>query len=243
MTTIKAINYTTNNKIINKILIDENHINVIIPENGMLFEYKNGKQSNKIVVVQFKYKENIVSQSFYQCDRTYKYTWLPFDGIKARVDDTNKFCKFFDTIKFQNNKRPFGCDELMAVSYILGGGIWVSSDEKFKNSLDVEDRISYIDIRDTNMVNFEDSLYINHYINYSVSSNYINPKNINWMKGDRLDSAFMFSYKMNNSHQIEYTPETIDGATSDKDYFEFYKKVDFSDVPIEESDTRLCNIL
>lgn len=243
MTSVKAINYTTNNKIINKILIDGDHINVIIPENGMLFEYKNVKQSNKIIVVQFKYKEKIVSQSFYRCNGKYKNTWIPFDGIKANIDDNNKFYKFFDTTKFLNNKEPFGYPELMAVSYVLGGGLWVSNDENFKNVLNVEDRISYIDIEDTIKVKFEDSLYINHYINYSISSNYMDPKYINWMEGDKLDSAFMFSYKMNNSHQIEYTPMTINGATAAKDYFEFYKKVDFSDVPIEESDTRLCNIL
>ena len=109
--------------------------------------------------------------------------------------------------------------------------------------MNVEDRISYIDISETNKVKFEDSLYINHYINYSVSSNYINPKYVNWMEGDNLDSAFMFSRKMNNSHQIEYTPEEIKGATSAKDYFELYKKVDFSEVPIEESEAGFCAIL
>lgn len=242
MTIHKEIKYNTKNENIVDILIDEK-INIIIPNNGLLFAYQNDGKKNRVIVVEFNFKDRVVSQAFYQCNNKFSGTWLPFDGIKAEVNESNKFYTFFDTEAFRDEHAPFGNKQLMAVSYIIGGGVWQIKDRKYRDILDVEERISYLDILDSKVVKFEDSLYINHYINYAVSSNYLKDKKIKWLDGEELDSAFRFSYKMNNSHQIEYTPKTIQGASSKDAYQTLYDKIDQSEVEITEQSSYNCCIL
>lgn len=256
MTVIKKIEFTTNNKKIKPILINDNHINVLLLDNNKVFKFYNNGKTNKVAVVQFRYIDNIVSQAFYECSGEYNGTWLPFDGIKGDVDEKNNFYKYMDTAAFCGDV-PFGSIKLMAVSYILGGGVWANKETKFKDTLKVEERTSttiYTDITD---IGFQDSLVINHYINYAISRNYfesnpdekLRPSSPQWIKDSkknkndqRIFSAFDFSAKMNNSFQLEYTPSVISKFNTRKDYESYYKRVDKGQVIIERKATS-CNIL
>lgn len=257
MTSFYKIKYNTDNEKISNVLID-NGINIIILNNNTLFEYINNQSKNKILIAEFKYKDKIVSQAFYLCDGEYKGTWLPFDGIKANVDNNNKFYKYIDNSAFKNKEYPFGDESLMAVSYLLGGGVWCHSNSDFRNKLNVDERISYTSEFRVRSVDFAYSLYINQYINYSISRNYFDkhpqtnmrPKSPKWVENkgtnkndQKLFSAFDFSYKMNNSNQIEYTPPVSSDKNSIKDYKDFYKMVDESNVEVPEKQVSFCNIL
>lgn len=240
MSIIRSIHYNTENKNISKILI-EGKINVILYRQNEIFEYeKTDGTINKIIVVEFNYKEKIVKQAFYQCSGKYKGTWLPFDGIKADVDDNNKFYTFLDTSQIKDH--PFGVNELKSVSYVLGGGVWKNSDSEFVKKLKVDPRISYFDGLDTKTVKFEDLNYINHYINYSITDNYLDYKPVKWLDGEELNSAFRFSSKMKNEHQIEYCPVRVKGAKNRSDYTEIYAKIDNSIVEIKQEKSN-CTIL
>lgn len=254
MTTIRKIEFETDDKVLNSVLINGTHINLVLLDGGKLFSYKNNKRNYDIVVVQFKYMDNIVSQAFYNSPEDYKDTWLPFDGIKGDVED-GIFYKYMDKKAFEEDY-PFGNIKMMCISYILGGGIWLSDKSKYKDTFNKLRGPVTISKESVN-VNFEDSLTINHYINYSISRNYymsnpdkkLRPKSPQWIKDSkkikneqRLFSAFDFSTKMNNSYQIEYTPPVIPNHTERKDYKEFYDKVDKSIIKVEKEET-YCNIL
>lgn len=259
MTITIELKYETGNPLISQILI-EDKINIILPDDSNIFEYINYDNKNKTIVVEFKYNESIVSQAFYQCGKEFNGTWLPFDGIKANINDGNLFYKYFDIEPFRNKIFPFGNKKLMAVSYILGGGVWVSRDTKFRDILNVEERISYLNNLSSVNVDFQDSLYINHYINYAISRNYYEdhpsnnkfykPKSPVWIKvknsnlnEQKLFSAFDFSYKMNNSNQIEYTPPVFLDKTKREDYEDFYKKIDNSQIKEYKVESFRCTIL
>jgi len=256
MTVIRKIEFTTGNKKIKSILINDNHINVLLLDGNKVFKYYNNGKENKVVVVEFKYMNNIISQAFYECSGDYKGTWFPFDGVKGDVDDENNFYKYLDTSAF-SEENMFGSVKFMAVSYILGGGIWSSKDVKFKKILNVNDRTSTTIYTDTVDVGFQDSLVINHYINYAISRNYFEsnpderqrPNSPQWIKDSKSNmndqekfSAFDFSAKMNNSYHIEYTPRAIPKFNTRKDYASYYKKVDESQVKVEKPISS-CNIL
>lgn len=254
MTIIKKINFETDDKVLKSVLIEGSHINLVLLDEGKIFSYKNNKRSYDIIVVQFKYMDNIVSQAFYKSPEDFKDTWLPFDGIKGNVDDS-MFYKYMDKNAFEEDP-PFGNMKMMCISYILGGGIWLSDKSKYKDTFN-KLRGPITISKDIVNVNFEDSLVINHYINYSVSRNYymsnpdkkLRPKSPQWIKDSKkikneqsLFSAFDFSTKMNNSCQIEYTPPVIANYTSRNEYKEFYDKVDKSIIKVEE-EISMCNIL
>lgn len=257
MSSIREILYHTSNEKVSKILND-GKISITTLEDNYVFEYNNGERKNKIVIAHFKYNKKIVSQAFYECSGEFNGTWLPCDGIKANVKDNNVFYQNIDTEAFKSELYPFGEENLMAVSYILGGGVWCNRNQKYRNMLKVDDRISYLNNLTPKKVNFNDSLYINHFINYAISRNYytkhpessFRPKSPIWInsKGEinneqKLFSAFDFSAKMNNSYQIEYTPPVSKGKIKREDYEEFYNKVDSSIVQIHKEGYKMCNIL
>lgn len=204
----------------------EDQININIPDNG-IYSYEDADGvCRKVVVVEFKLNDGIVSQGFYQDS---KLTWLPFNGIKADVSDDNIFHTFFDTEAFEDED-GFGLSELKQISYLLGGGIWLESENGLLPNHDCPPRLSCLETFDVFMVKFTDALIINQYVNYSISDNYNLGNNIiKWMDGEVMKSAFEFSYKMNNSYQIEYTPKKQD---SPGDYTSFYKRVDKAIVTI-----------
>ena len=216
----------------------EDKININIPDNG-IYSYQDldGKCS-EVVVVEFIFEGNIVSQAFY---RNSERTWLPFDGIKADISDDNYFYTFFDTEAFKNED-GFGFDELKQISYLLGGGVWLDSKNTLLPNHDCPPRLSCLDIFDVFLVNFTDSLIINHYVNYSISDNYgLSNNTVKWMNGGVMKSAFEFSYKMNNPYQIEYTPKK---QNSKADYASFYKKIDKGKIVIPMRNTLdFCCIL
>ena len=124
--------------------------------------------------------------------------------------------------------------------------------------MNVDERISYTSGFRVKNVDFVYSLYINHYINYSISRNYFDkhpqtnmrPKSPKWIENkestknnQKLFSAFDFSYKMNNSNQIEYTPPVSSDKNSMKDYKDFYKMIDESTVDVHTESLSFCTIL
>ena len=256
MTVIKKVNFVSSNKKIRSVLIDNSYINIVLLNNNKIFRYYMDGKYYKVVVIHFKHTDRMVSQAFYQCVNEYKGTWLPFDGIKGDVDEDGRFYKYIDTKAFAND-HPFGDNKLMAVSYILGNGVWMDKDSRFKKILNVDDRSSLTMYSDMTDVNFEDSLTINHYINYSISRNYyennpeekLRPSSPQWIKDSKknindqkLFSAFDFSTKMNNTYQLEYTPTVIPKFNDRSDYEEYYKKVDKSKLIVIKT-TPSCNIL
>lgn len=241
MTVVRSIKYDTQHKKIGKILIEDN-INVIMPYDNEIFEYERVDGIiNKVIVVEFRHKQKIVKQAFYQCKSKYEGTWLPFDGVKADVNDNNEFYTFLDTDMI--HEPPFGMNDLMMVSYVLGGGVWKDPESEFTKALDVEPRISYFDGLNTKLIQPQDSIYLNHYINYAVTDNYSSGKPVKWLEGQELKSAFSFSNKMENSHQLEYTPKRIKGAKSRADYAEFYAKLNKAEVNISVRARSYCAIL
>ena len=258
MTSTHEIKYNTDSKKIAGILNEEGKILVVTLENNSVFEYVNGEKSNKIIIVHFNYNNKVVSQAFYECQEELKGTWLPFDGIKANVDEGNVFYQYLDKEAFHTNLYPFGDESLMMVSYLLGGGIWCNKTLKYREMLKVDERISYLANFDTVKVNFNDSLYINHFINYSISRNYYNkhpnsafrPKSPKWISSQKeikneqkLFSAFDFSSKMNNSYQIEYTPPLFEEKTQLSDYKDFYETINNSIIKVSDSSFKFCSIL
>ena len=207
-------------------MLNENYISIIIPEEGKTFQFK-GKQ---VIVVQFKHNEKLVSQGFIQ---NKEYTWVPFDGIKVDVNRENKLYTLIDTENFGED--GFLDDQTVAVSYILGGGVWSTGYSKFSKELGVVGRISQITlesipIREQNM------MLINYYINYSVSDNYINKSKVR-------KSAFDFSNKMENSTQLEYTPRRVKGYETKKDYSKIYNNINKAIVDFSTKGQGYCNIL
>ena len=257
MTSTHEITFTTTNKDILDILY-EDKISIITLDNNTFFEYTNGDKKNKILITNFRYNNKIVSQAFYEDSGEFKGTWLPFDGIKANVDENNTFFQYLDTTAFETDLYPFGDKKLMSVSYLLGGGVWTGKTLKYRKMLNVDERISYLsDFKSIN-VNFNNSLYINHFINYSISRNYYDkhpktsfrPRSPKWIanskevKNDqKLFSAFDFSAKMNNSYQIEYTPPLFEDKTKREDYTEFYSNVDSSTIKEKINTPQICIIL
>ena len=256
MTTIRNIKTISDNKIIKSVTTDDS-INIILLKNNEIFRYINGDKKNKIIVAQFSYFGKVVSQAFYECCGEYKGTWLPFDGIKANISEENTFFKYLDDSAFKTELYPFGDLILMAVSYILGGGVWGRIKTKYKEMLGVEERMSVLELYGIKDVSFEDSLVINHYINYSISRNYyqsnpeksFRPKSPQWIKNtknldndQKLFSAFDFSFKMNNSRQIEYTPPLMPKFNKRSDYEDFYKSIDLTITDNEEKNIS-CTIL
>jgi hypothetical protein len=254
---VHEINYHSDNDKISSVT-NEGKINISILDNNTVFEYVNGERKNKIIIVHFKYKSKIVSQAFYECSGEFKGTWLPCDGIKANLDDNNVFYQYIDTEPFKNDLYPFGDERLMAVSYILGGGVWCNRNTKYRNMLKVDDRIAYVSNFECKKVEFNNSMYINHYINYAISRNYYDkhpntsfrPKSPKWISSrsetkneQHLFSAFDFSAKMNNSYQIEYTPPVIEGKTKREDYNYFYAKMDNAIVKTPNESYKMCIIL
>jgi len=247
---------THNKKILN--IVNDNKISIGTLDNDSVFEYQNNGRSYKIIIVHFKYNDKIVSQAFYQCQDEFNGTWLPFDGIKANVNDTNVFYQYLDTEPFNSDLYPFGNEKLMCVSYIIGGGVWINKETKYRKILNVNERISYLANFKTVKVEFNNSLYINHFINYSISRNYydnhptksFNFKSPKWVSSNkevkneqRLFSAFDFSAKMNNSYQIEYTPPLFANKICREDYNDFYLIMDNCEVKEKIQDARLCTIL
>ena len=247
MTIIEKLKIDTDDKVIKSILIDGSHINIVLLDRNKIFTYKNFGKLFDILVVQFKHDNNIVSQAFYKTKDYLKDTWVPFDGIKGDVDDNNVFYKYMDRNFFEEDS-PFGTEAMMSISYILGGGIWAHRDQKIKNILKLRLRMSALSNIDRIDVNFEDSIVVNHYINYSISSNYFKetPYYSKWVNSStnsqKLLSAFDFSTKMENIHQIEYTPPSFPKFNSRDDYKDFYKKINKSVVKIP-SKSSTCVIL
>lgn len=257
MTSTYEIKYnTTNEKILD--VLNDDRIRIITLDNNTVFEYVDQDKQNKIIVVHFRYNNKVVSQAFYQCLADYKYTWLPFDGIKANVDKNNVFYQYIDVEPFKTDLYPFGDMKLMAVSYLLGGGVWCNKSLKYREILGVDERISYLNDMSSIIVEFNNSLYINHFINYSISRNYYSkhpektfrPKSPVWItnhkniKNDqKLFSAFDFSAKMNNSYQIEYTPPLFADKQERKDYDDFYSIMDNCVVKDEVKSRQFCSIL
>lgn len=256
MTVIKKLDFVSTNKRIRPVLIDNSYVNVVLLDGNKVFKYYNKGKYYKIIVVQFKYLENIISQAFYECQGEYKGTWLPFDGIKGNVDEEGVFYKYMDQEAF-DKELPFGGTKMMAVSYILGGGVWSQKELKYKEKLGVDERSSFTLYSDTVDVDFQDSLYINHYINYSISRNYydsnpnekLRPSSPQWIKDSKklkndqkVFSAFDFSTKMNNSYQIEYTPPVFPNYTNREDYQDFYRKIDKSKIHVN-TQISTCDIL
>lgn len=201
-------------------------INIIIPDNGVYTYEDSYGVCRKVIVVEFKLNNSIVSQGFFQ---NVRLTWLPFNGIKADISDDNVFYTFFDTEAFEDEDE-FGFSELKQVSYLLGGGIWLDSKNGLLPNHDCPPRLSSLETFDVYMVKFTDSLIINQYVNYAISDNYILGNNtVKWMDGEVMKSAFEFSYKMNNSYQIEYTPKKQDSKAG---YTSLYKRMDKAIVTI-----------
>jgi hypothetical protein len=236
------LNYVTENKIVNKALIDDNRILVVSRGENNYFKYSTGDSKNEIVVVHFKYGNDISRQGFYRNEKT--KIWLPFDGIKANVDSYNRFGTYIDDSSFKENGEfsPFGCIELMVVSYLLGGGIWMKKN-KYSDVLKTDPRINCLHNLYFENVSFSKMLYINHFIGTSVSCNYFGDrrKKINWSEKDKYFTAFDNSRKMKNSYQIEYTPPRFE---TEKEYLDFYELVENSEVEIKmEESNRYCCIL
>ena len=251
------ITFTTTNEHILDIL-HEDKISIITLDNNTVFLYINGDRKNKILLVNFRYNNKIVSQAFYQDNEDLKGTWLPCDGIKANVNENNEFFQYFDVSAFETDLYPFGDIKLMAVSYLLGGGVWCNKTQKYRKMLNVNERISYIADFEEEKVEFNNSLYINHFINYSISRNYYNkhpissfrPKSPKWITNSKeikneqkLFSAFDFSSKMNNSYQIEYTPPVFENKTKREHYKNLYEKIDNSNVKDNKATYKMCIIL
>lgn len=215
---------TANEKI--KRVLNENYVSVNIIEESKTFEY----DERQIINVTFKHQNNLVSQAFYLND---KFTWLPFDGIKVDVDDQNKLYTFFDTDNFDSE---FPDEELMAVSYILGGGIWSTGYSEYSKQLDVIGRISQLSLKSVKVPR-NHMLKINHFVNYSVSDNYLHKNKVR-------RSAFDFSRKMENPNQLEYTPRRVKGFETKKDYQKIYEKIDKSVVDFRKPGQEYtCTIL
>ena len=257
MTSTHEIIFTTTNKDILDVLY-EDKISIVTLDNNTVFEYKNGGRKNKILIVNFRYNNKIVSQSFYQDQEDFNGTWLPFDGIKGNVDESRFFYHYVDVSAFETELFPFGDMKLMAVSYLLGGGVWCNKNLKYRKMLNVDERISYLSDFKSVSVDFNNSLYINHFINYSISRNYYNkhpktsfrPKSPKWIAShkevkneQKLFSAFDYSAKMNNSYQIEYTPPLFEDKTKREDYNTFYSNVDSSTIKEKINTPQICTIL
>jgi len=214
------IKYNTDNKIINGVLND-NFITVVTNNQREALEY----MSHQIITVFFVYNGKLASQAFY---KNTEQTWVPFNGIKANLNKEKKFIYYFDTSNF-GIMDNFGLEELMVVSYLLGGGMWVKDNEHLKR-LKLHPRMRQFEL-ESHKIKFHNSLLVNHFVNYSICSNYLKPQ-------QKFKSAFDKSHKAENSTQVEYTPKNdslckeLDKALSNDNVI----------TPIEESNT-MCAIL
>lgn len=243
--------FKTDNDIVNSVLGDSGFVTVKLRDDGKCYEYYNGTAYIKVVTVAFQYDNKMVSQAFYR----HNGTWVPFDGIKANVNDKNTFYQYADTDAFKTKYEPFGDMKLMAVSYVLGGGVWISKDDNWRKILNVPERISQFEPEGVKL-QFNEALVVNHYINYSISRNYyknhpnkddfFKPKSRDWFNDNEqsLFSAFDYSAKMNNYHQIEYTPPVMLNRKKREEYKDFYDMVDGSMVEIlKDTKSSYCTIL
>ena len=224
--------FETENKKINRVLNDGKII-IKAPFEDSTFEYNNSDgEEYKFIVVQFVYNDKVANQAFYRNKGVLDNTWLPCDGIKTKIND-NVIYNFIDTEAFSDFYKD---ENYMAVSYVLGGGMWDSGKgEKYKKKLNVDDRIDYLNLESI-PISFNDAMIINMYINYGISKN---------LKSNSLHSAFDFSNKLLNSSHLEYTPSTIPKATTRKDYEKFYKNMENAHLPTIENQEEAwyCNIL
>jgi len=243
------LEYSTEHKKFQQVLIDEDHLLIVLKNDNKLFEYNDTKHIHKVVVIQFRYRKKIVSQAFYESHGDYQGTWLPFDGIKGGIDDKKMFYTYIDDEAFHSDMAPFGIEALIYISYLIGGGIWERKDNEITTKYNFDERVSVLSNHTTTSVKFEDSLIINHYINYAISNNYMINRKPKWVGGgakneQKLFSAFDFSNKMKNKFQIEYTPRRLEGHHTRDDYEHYYKKMDNAnvDIPVEK-ELKMCTIL
>lgn len=214
------IKFNTEDENIQSIL-NENFISVITLDNDKILRYNN----HPIILVSFVYNSKLESQAFYK-DNT--ETWKPFDGIKATFDDNGNFTKIFDTLK---DLCGFGTEKLMFVSYILGGGIW-SRSNIYSEKYNLRPRIQQFEFEEYK-VKFENSMIVNHFINYSISYNYLNLK-----KDENRKSAFDGAHKSENWSQMEYVP-IKKSLCKDLDDALYKNNIN---TPLESSNY-MCNIL
>ena len=217
---ILNIKFNTKDENIKNIL-NENFISVITLENDKILSYIN----HSIILVSFVYNSKLESQAFYKDNSE---TWKPFDGIKSTFDKDGNFTNIFDNLK---DHCGFGTENLLFVSYILGGGIW-SRPNMYSEKYNLKPRIRQFEFEEYK-VKFEHSMIVNHFVNYSISYNYLNLN-----KGEARKSAFDGAHKATNWSQLEYVPikkslcKDLDDA--------LYKNNIF--IPLESSNYR-CNIL
>ena len=186
-----TIKHNYKNKYIDNILND-NFITITILDDRKIMEYN----YHKIILVSFVYKSRLQSQAFYE---TKEGTWLPFDGIKAQLEENIYFSNIFDTNNFEKFY-GFGTEELMLVSYLIGGGMWLKNN-KFSTGYELKPRICQLTNLESHKVKFEHPMLVNHFVNYSISYNYINLK-----KDEPRKSAFDGAHKAENWSQMEYVP-------------------------------------
>ena len=244
------LKYPTDHKKFQEVLIDKNHLVIVLEKEKNLFRYNNTKNMYKVLVAQFTYRKTVVSQAFYESQTAeYRGTWLPFDGIKGDTDDNNTFYTYADDEAFHSNLAPFGIEELVYISYLIGGGIWERKDDELSMKYKFDERVSMLSNHTTLDVKFEDSLVINHYINYAISKNYMTSRKPKWTgegtkNEQKLFSAFDFSNKMKNKFQIEYTPRRLKDHNTRGDYEQYYKKMNNAIVAIPvEKENKMCTIL
>jgi hypothetical protein len=212
------LKYNTENDKIKKIL-NENYITVEVLENDKAIKFMN----RQIILVSFVFKNKLTCQSFYKHEDK---TWYPFDGIKADIDEDGDFYQFFDTKNFKDN---FMLEELTLVSYILGGGIWTDETNEHSVKFDLKSRIQQFELSEY-PIRFEDSILVNHFINYSISDNY--------SIYDNRKSAFDGVHKAENWTQMEYVP-IKKSLCKDLDEALYKNKIK---TPLESSGY-MCNIL
>ena len=118
----------------------------------------------------------------------------------------------------------------MLVSYIIGGGMW-SKHNKFSAGYDLKPRIDQLNNFEVHKAKFEHSMVVNHFVNYSISSNYLE-------KDENRKSAFDGAHKAENWSQMEYVPIK---KSLCKDLDEALYKNNIK-IPVEVSNY-MCNIL
>ena len=131
-----------------------------------------------------------------------------------------------DTRKF---KDKFVLDELALVSYILGGGMWTDESNEYSVKFNLKSRIQQFELSEY-PINFEDSILVNHFINYCISDNYSIHEN--------RKSAFDGVHKAENWSQMEYVP-IKKSLCKDLDEALYKNKIK---IPLESSGY-MCNIL
>lgn len=187
-----------------EICIDNKHIKV---KTGISVSETIAYHGRAVIVVEFKYKDKIVSQGFYRTSGKTSGldfgffssgTWFPFDGIK-HFEQEGKLAGWIDKEAFSgdtsikdNKFTRLGDLTLARISFTLGGGMWLADSTINYNDEDknlkredierIKNKIgvpNYLRADMTSLASYDVSAFdVNEFVDESISLNYY-PKNNN----------------------------------------------------------------